>query len=95
MTGSRFDEMGAYLLGLWSLPDTVVEAVAHRKMPSRSPVCEVSALTISHIAYCLTQHSGRREPPDCLDQDYLSQLDLRGSWESWSTACETTLEDAA
>ncbi|MEO1574236.1 MAG: HDOD domain-containing protein [Pseudomonadota bacterium] len=93
--GARFDEMGAYLMGLWSLPDTVVEAAAYRKRPGSSAVHEPGALTAAHIAYCVCNSDDAGEPPDIFDTDYLNSLELRGDWQAWSAACKQAVEDAA
>lgn len=43
-------EVGAYLLGLWGLPDPIVEAIAFHETPSRSSTPTVDALTYLHVA---------------------------------------------
>jgi HD-like signal output (HDOD) protein len=50
MIGSTHAEAGAYLLGLWGMPDTVVNAVAHHHSRSISGGDEFSALSILRIA---------------------------------------------
>lgn len=49
--GASHAEIGAYLLGIWGLPYTVVEAVAHHHQPERVRQTEfdvLSALVIGH-----------------------------------------------
>lgn len=42
-------EVGAYLLGLWGLPDPIVGAIAFHQTPSRSSTQTVDALTYLHV----------------------------------------------
>ena len=51
-------EVGGYLLGLWGLPNPVVEAVAFHHFPSRGDQSRFTALTAVHAADVLvpTQH---------------------------------------
>lgn len=48
--GCSHAQIGAYLLGLWGLPGTIVEAVAWHHNPSQSPVAQFSPLAAVHFA---------------------------------------------
>ncbi len=48
--GTTHAEVGAYLLGLWCLPEDVVAAVAHHHEPHRVPV-EDGKLDVAHAVY--------------------------------------------
>ena len=48
--GATHQELGAYLLGLWGLPDELVEAVAYHHRPSESLTLGFSPLAAVHVA---------------------------------------------
>jgi HD-like signal output (HDOD) protein/CheY-like chemotaxis protein len=52
--GASHSEIGAYLLGLWGLPYSVVEAVAHYHSPQRVEHHEFDVLTALAMAHALT-----------------------------------------
>jgi HD-like signal output (HDOD) protein len=78
--GAAYPEVGAYLLGLWGLPDAIVEAVAFHHQPSACPAQSFSPLTAVHIADCLEEQAKLRasedREPTPLDYGYLSRLGL-------------------
>jgi putative nucleotidyltransferase with HDIG domain len=53
ISGVSHAELGAYLLGLWGLPDTIVEAVVFHHRPSKSLSQGFSVLTAVHVANAL------------------------------------------
>ncbi len=78
-------EVGAYLLGLWGLPDPIVEAVAFHHHPGTSPVAEFTPLTAVHVANALAS-AVRPCCAECLaepDQAYLQTLGVADRWEDW------------
>lgn len=78
-------EVGAYLLGLWGLPDPIVEAVAFHHNPSRCMGDGFTPLTAVHVADALYHES--RHPRDgkvsVLDTEYLEQLGLADRLPAW------------
>jgi HD-like signal output (HDOD) protein len=85
--GAGHPEIGAYLLGLWGLPHSIVEAVAFHLQPDRCPGLLFSPLTALHISECLVTHAGsadmgQHEFTD-LDLDYLGRLDLTDRVAAW------------
>lgn len=88
-------EVGAYLLGVWGLPDNIVEAVAFHHFPSRCPHREFSALTAVHIAdlmdYAL--HGGPSyQGPHLADQVYLADLGILGRLKECKRACSEVFQ---
>ncbi|GAB4455043.1 MAG: response regulator [Anaerolineae bacterium] len=88
-------EVGAYLLGIWGLPDRVVEAVAYLFSPSAVAAGSdsFSALAAVHVANRLLhqQQPGPRANmmlPE-LDKFYLMQINCHGSWQAWQQRVET------
>ncbi len=84
--GASHAEVGAYLLGLWGLPSSVVEAVAWHHGPSACPGQTFSPLTAVHAANIL-DHEERtpeaRFASDVVDAGYLERLGLTGRLEHW------------
>ncbi|MBN1866720.1 HDOD domain-containing protein [Candidatus Sumerlaeota bacterium] len=52
MFGFTHAEVGAYLLGLWGLPDAIVEAVAYHHCPEKCPATEFTPLKAVAKANC-------------------------------------------
>lgn len=85
--GCRFNLLGAYLLGIWSLPDPVTEAVAFYTEPAESRNWYYSPLTAVHIAEALVDHLDNggelNEPPPGLDMKYLQRVGGKTRFEDW------------
>ncbi|MCF7982069.1 MAG: HDOD domain-containing protein [Pseudomonadales bacterium] len=70
--GISHAQIGAYLLGVWNLPNSVVEAVAYHHIPDKAIEHSFSPLTATHIADALllefeAEHEGDTEPAFCVD----------------------------
>ena len=82
-------EVGAYLLGLWGFPNSIVEAVAFHHAPSRASEKCLTLSGIVHIADRLVHLrcdncAGQNDP--VLEPGYLESLGLDGSAPRWSAA---------
>jgi HD-like signal output (HDOD) protein len=84
--GASHADIGAYLLGLWGLPDLIVEAVAWHHRPRECPAPALSPLTAVHVANALL-HEGEEEagkpPAAAVDGEYLNQLGLAHRLGTW------------
>ncbi len=92
--GATHAEVGAYLLGIWGLPDPVVETVAFLFNPLDLPVQnqQFTALTAVHIANQLLHQQQSLTQPMMLpglDKFYLLQINCLGKWEEWQAMVET------
>lgn len=77
--GVSHAEVGAYLIALWGLPGTVVDAVGFHHFPSRSEGHAVDALTALYAANWITA-----EQPDAPEDSlYLDRLKVREKLQSW------------
>ena len=79
-------EVGAYLLGLWGLPDPIVEAVAFHHNPSACLGDEFTPLTAVHVANALEHEADDTAEQQCedrLDADYLTQLNRADRLPAW------------
>ncbi|MCP5216084.1 MAG: HDOD domain-containing protein [Pseudomonadales bacterium] len=75
--GISHAQIGAYLLGVWNLPSSVVEAVAYHHIPDKAIEHSFSPLTATHIADALlleleTNNRDEQEPAFCVD--YVAQF---------------------
>ena len=79
-------EVGAYLLGLWGLPDPIVEAIAFHHNPSAHLGGEFTALTAVHAANALeheTEDAAEQQCEGRLDADYLTQINRANRLPAW------------
>jgi HD-like signal output (HDOD) protein len=76
--GATHAEIGAYLLGIWGLPFSIVEAVAHHHDPSRvaEGACEV--LAAAHVASALVDH-----PEAPVDEAFLARAGFAPKLAGW------------
>ncbi len=94
--GTTHAAIGAYLLGLWGLPDTIVEATAYHHSPGTSSKKGLSIPGLIHIANAFA-HGGpvspdRRQIIENLDYQYLEDNDLLGQIREWQAVCAGQLE---
>jgi HD-like signal output (HDOD) protein len=75
--------VGAYVLRLWGLPETVIEAVAFHHEPARSLDLSFSALTAVHAADALEREERGSGAARLGDASYLDRVGVSGRWESW------------
>jgi len=88
-------EVGACLLGLWGLPEPLIEAVWLHHNPSRSPIRSFSALTAVHIADVLAARTLHPSIEGCqpeMDADYISALGLSERMSAWEEECQKIAE---
>lgn len=87
--GTSHAEVGAYLLGIWGLPEFIIEAVANHHQPARVPHAAFGVLTAVHIADALANES-LGMPSDAaghaqvtIDMAYVASLGLAGRLDEW------------
>ena len=84
--GATHAGVGAYLLGLWGLPATILEAVAFHHTPSCSDLRTFGPLAAVHIADMLDGELSEIQRPMPLagfDYDYLSALQVKDQLDDW------------
>jgi HD-like signal output (HDOD) protein/CheY-like chemotaxis protein len=88
--GCTHNGVGAYLLGLWGLTDSIVEAVAWHHEPIHAQTNSFSALIAVHAAdYYDNQlhvHPFSNETSG-MDENLLNQIGLQRQLPSWEKAC--------
>jgi HD-like signal output (HDOD) protein len=78
-------EVGAYLLGLWGFPNSIVEAVAFHESPSKAMSEGLSLPALLHIADRLVhqRNSQGSAPVRELEPGLLDALGLADRWPVW------------
>ncbi len=87
--GVTHAEVGAYLLGLWGIPEVIVEAVAFHHDPQRCPNPKFSPLTAVHVANALVNESWSERGSmydHMVDEQYLQRLGLLDRLPDWRSA---------
>ena len=95
--GAGHPQAGAYLLGLWGLSDSVLEAVVFHHAPQALGPTGMSVLTAVHVANILEHELVVINPgyaKHTVDMDYLRNAGLEDHIESWRQACHEALTEA-
>ena len=85
--GVSHAEVGAYLLGLWGLPASIVDAVAWHHQPLRSEPTVFGALAAVHIAdFLQSRHVPASRHPLVVEMDdwYIQTLRLTDRIDEWA-----------
>lgn len=93
--GTTHAEVGAYLMGLWGIPDAIVEAIAFHHLPSNCPARGFGPLTAVHAGNALAQAKppgGKHGTPEAFDAAYLAEVGLADRLLPWETACRKFLQ---
>jgi len=88
--GATHASVGAYLLGLWALPNPIIEAVAMHHCPAACTVHEFSPVIAVHVAdVFMHQRPGADTelPPPVIDLSHLTRLGLANRIEIWRKLC--------
>jgi putative nucleotidyltransferase with HDIG domain len=85
-------EVGAYLLGLWGFPNSIVEAVAFHHSPR---LASGDGLTVPRLIHIADRLAHKREQQDAgavergLEPDLLETLGLVDHWSEWLAALDS------
>lgn len=85
-------EVGAYLLGLWNLPEPIVEAVAYHHKPaqlSHKGFCPLTALYAANSMIL----NGCTSPEGGVSTDYLTSLGLQNRLPIWQACLQEVAVD--
>lgn len=88
-------QVGAYLLGLWGIPDAILEAVAFHHTPSALGLTTMSTVTAVHAANVFEHEFVVINPTYArheIDQTHMERIGLSGRLETWKLACLEALE---
>lgn len=81
--GHGHPEVGAYLVGLWGLPNPVVECVAYHHAPAECAETEFSPLSAVHIANAIICADGDQEDMQ-LDLGHIEQIGVSDKLTAWT-----------
>lgn len=83
--GATHADVGAYLLWLWGLPESVCQAVAFHHRPAESSARDFDAAGVIHVADALEhERSGSRVD---IDMSYLTGMGLAEHLPEWRGLC--------
>jgi len=84
--GASHAEIGAYLLGLWGLPNTIVEAAAYHHRPRGVPQTSFDVLAAVSVAHALAEPTESQAfrylpvPHSEVDSEYLRAINAPFDW---------------
>jgi len=93
--GTGHAQAGAYLLGLWGMSDSVLEAVVSHHTPSALGITGMSVVTAVHVANALEHEFVVINPGFAshdVDMAHLEQARLTHRLETWRRFCREVLE---
>lgn len=85
--GTSHAEMGAYLLGIWGLPSSIVEAISYHHRPMDQVFEKADLVTALYTADGLAkmcQYEKDVNYSDYLDLDYLQNAGVAGHLDEWT-----------
>ena len=80
MLGFSHAEIGAYLLGIWGVPHSIVDAIANHHHPDRNAHTGLDPSAAVYVADLLSQDSAHLLPHD---QACLQSMGLTAQFEEW------------
>ena len=93
--GTSHAEIGAYLMGLWSLENSIIEAIAFHHCPAKSMNQNMGLLTAVHFGDAVDNNGSTAtdQPTDLhLDTGYLDDLGVADQISEWRQVCEELTE---
>jgi putative nucleotidyltransferase with HDIG domain len=89
--GTTHSGVGAYLVGLWGLPDVIIDAVTLHHRPAGTDQEIIDPTTIVHIANALAVSGRNIHDPRAsiseLDYDYIERAGHMDNLEEWKAEC--------
>jgi HD-like signal output (HDOD) protein len=89
-------EIGAYLLGLWGFPASVIEAIAYHHRPGKYPGDSFDAVTAVHAANAIAHEKSGDAVGDegsSLDTEFLARVKCQENIDSWRQLCQLDQEN--
>jgi HD-like signal output (HDOD) protein len=93
--GTSHAEIGAYLMGLWRLDNSIIETIAFHHLPARSMTQNMGLLTAVHVANALDYEArtpaSQNTELQC-DTEYLDKLEITSRIPQWRQVCRELTE---
>lgn len=86
LIGTTHAEVGAALLAIWGLPETVVEATAYHHRPREAQMRRSAVLAAVHVANVVERRQNAQAAPETRtgwDEEYLRGIDQLNEMEAW------------
>ncbi len=83
-------QVGAYLLGIWGLPEAVIEGVAYHHSPHESPTSTFSIVSAVYAANFIDHKLNPRKwsiKNEQIDEGYLGKISMIDHFSAWSESC--------
>ncbi|MEM7307410.1 MAG: response regulator [Planctomycetota bacterium] len=94
--GITHADIGAYLLGIWGMPDTIVEVASlHNEPGAVGAGRSFDPLLAVHVADALLHEIADPDGPVLLETALLTELNLDGRLAEWRELAASTLANAA
>jgi HD-like signal output (HDOD) protein len=94
--GVTHAEIGAYLVGLWGLPDQIVETLAFHHCPREASAEQFNPVTAVYVANILEQEDrpaeGQKTVRPEIDSEYLAELGLTFHLAKWRSVRDSIAE---
>jgi putative nucleotidyltransferase with HDIG domain len=95
--GTSHAAIGAYLLGLWGLPDPIIDAAAFHHEPGGKPISGLNTTIITHVASALANAGADIDDMDTavrgLDYEFLENNNFLHPLSGWRKACAAHIND--
>lgn len=88
LLGASHAEIGAYLLGLWGIPQLVVEVIAHHHHPDRVPHHGFDSLSAVYVADLLSHSEWTKDNLRESDRACLESLGLLAKYDDFRTMAQ-------
>jgi putative nucleotidyltransferase with HDIG domain len=80
--GTSHAQVGAYLMGIWGFPESVVEAIAFHHCPSKCSNSSFGILSVIHLANASEHDDHAKNNGNRLDTDYLDKLGIVDTFDA-------------
>lgn len=87
--------IGAYLIGIWGLPDSIVEGVAFHHRPRECAAEGLNIATVLHVADYFVRTMDKQASSGnqvSLDMEYLRHINMESRLPDWQEKCEKIME---
>jgi len=85
--GTTHSDVGAYLMGLWGLPDPIVEAIAFHHLPKESECKTAGPLSFVHMGNVFSNNEEPETELKGLDSEYIESMGFEEKVEKWREMC--------